>query len=128
MPSSSSLRPFGNPNSTNRQPVKPGPPHQKPPAPDAAPMTAAVRSLYSDAGLFDPEEFISDDPVFITHDAAAMLGVPADRLMKWRQRGQGPEYLEYEDGGIRYELSALIAYKASRRIHPSRQPRQKRRP
>jgi len=63
----------------------------------------------------------------MTRDAAAFLGVPADRLMKWRQRGQGPDYLVYEDGAIRYEFSALIVYKASRRVRPTRQPRPRRR-
>lgn len=78
----------------------------------------------------DPAEqlkYFNDDPVFKTPDAGAILGVTPDRLEKWRRRGQGPEYLRYDGGDIFYELSALIAYKAAHRIHPSRQPKPGRR-
>ena len=127
MPSLPNSRSPRSPNSSSHQLAKQGLPQATLVGSDAAPKASQVRFLYPDIELFDPEEFIKDDPAFKTRDAAAILGVPADRLMKWRQRGQGPEYLVYEDGGIRYELSALIAYKASRRVSPSRQSRPRRR-
>ena len=71
----------------------------------------------------DAAEFINDDPVFETPDAARILGVRVERLEKWRQRGQGPDYQRYDDGEIRYELSALVQYKATHRVRASRQPR-----
>jgi hypothetical protein len=72
----------------------------------------------------EPEVFINDDPVFDTNRAASILGASPTRLIKWRQRKQGPDYLQYADNGsVRYELSALIAFKAAHRVRPSRQPK-----
>jgi hypothetical protein len=68
-----------------------------------------------------PIEVAEDDPVFDTHDAAIILGVLQSRLEKWRKRDQGPDYLWYDDDFPRYELSALIQFKAAHRIRPSRQ-------
>jgi hypothetical protein len=70
----------------------------------------------------DPVKVANVDPVFDTVDAAAILGVKPDRLTKWRQRDKGPDYLQYDEyGPVRYELSALNAFKAYHRIRPSRQ-------
>jgi hypothetical protein len=71
-----------------------------------------------------PEKFFNDDPVFNTTDAAVILGVTADRMVKWRYRKQGPAYLRYEvNGHVRYELSELIRFKAAHRVRPARQAR-----
>ena len=76
----------------------------------------------------DPPLIPIEDPVLNTGDAATILGVTPDRLEKWRQRGLGPDYLQYEDHGyVRYELSALNEFKARHRIRPSRGPRRERR-
>ena len=45
-----------------------------------------------------------------TKQAAVILGVSVDKLKKWRQRGKGPRFARYEDGAIRYRLSALMQY------------------
>ena len=69
----------------------------------------------------EPAEIINDDPVFDSVDAAAYLGVSAGRLAKWRQRDQGPDFLRYPGNYIRYELSALVQFRATYRVRPSSQ-------
>jgi len=81
-----------------------------------------ARSRLRQLAAVEPVELVIDDPVFNTEDAAKILGMKGHRLEKWRQRGMGPEYLQYDQDGIRYELSSLVAFKASRRVRPSRQP------
>src|SRR4051794_6278576 len=46
-----------------------------------------------------PLSAINDDPVVDEHDAAVILGLKAETLKKWRQRKQGPEYLQYGRAG-----------------------------
>jgi hypothetical protein len=71
----------------------------------------------------EPDEILFEDPVFDTPNAAVILGVTVDRLIKWRERRQGPDYLRYEQNGpVRYEYSSLLAFKAAHRVRPSRQP------
>jgi hypothetical protein len=72
----------------------------------------------------DPPYFNSNiDPVFEVRYAARILGISQDLLEKWRQRGQGPDYLQYgKNGPVRYELSALKAYMENHRIHPAHRP------
>jgi hypothetical protein len=45
-----------------------------------------------------------------TEQAAMILNVSVEKLKKWRQRGKGPRFARYEDGAIRYRLSALMQY------------------
>lgn len=97
MPYISPLQAPGSPNSSNRQSVKPAPLQSTSGGSNTAPNLSELPYRYQRTELFDPEEFIKDDPAFDTRHAAAILGVAADRLMKWRQRGQGPDYLAYED-------------------------------
>src|SRR3954464_610526 len=47
------------------------------------------------------------DPKLETFKAAQFLGRSVEVLKKWRQRGIGPKFIRYEDGIIRYALSAL---------------------
>jgi hypothetical protein len=104
---------------TTRKPNPPEPtPAKSRPVPKVTPIPYRLRKLEP----IDPAEIINDDPVFKTPDAARILGVRVDRLEKWRQRGQGPDYLRYDRFDIRYELSALIQYKAAHRVRSSRQP------
>jgi hypothetical protein len=72
-----------------------------------------------------PFEVINDDPVFEVREAAAILGLSKELLDKWRERGQGPDYIQYggPGGPVRYKYSVLEAYKAAHTVHPSRQPR-----
>lgn len=59
-----------------------------------------------------------DNPVFNEYGAAQIVGVSAEVLKKWRQRRQGPDYIQYGRGGpIRYELSTLKAFRAAHTVH-----------
>jgi hypothetical protein len=58
-----------------------------------------------------------DNPVFNEASAATFLGISAECIKKWRQRNQGPDYLQYGQGGpVRYELKALTAFRVAHRI------------
>jgi hypothetical protein len=66
---------------------------------------------------------INDNPVFDVYAAARILGFSAERLKKWRQRNQGPDYIQYvPNGEVRYELSALMAYRAAHRVKVGSKP------
>ena len=55
-----------------------------------------------------PLSAYDDNPVFDERSAALFVGVSADCLKKWRQRKQGPDYIQYgPNGAVRYELNAL---------------------
>ena len=55
-----------------------------------------------------PTSANDDNPVFDEHSAARFVGVTADCLKKWRQRKQGPDYIQFgQNGVVRYELNAL---------------------
>ena len=85
-----------------------------------APTIEDIRSRLAKLGPAEPIEFYIDDPVFNTEDAARILGVKKSRMEKWRQRGQGPQYLRYDSDGFFYDLSSLVAFKAERRVRPPR--------
>lgn len=66
---------------------------------------------------------INDNPVFDANAAAAILGLSAEQLKKWRQRNQGPDYIQYvPKGEVRYELSALMAYRVAHRVKVGAKP------
>ena len=51
--------------------------------------------------------------------AGRILGRTDECLKKWRQRDQGPDYIQYgQNGVVRYELSALMAFRAEHRVKP----------
>lgn len=59
-----------------------------------------------------------DNPVFNEAGAARLVGISQECLKKWRQRNKGPDYIQYGQGGpIRYELSALSAFRDANRVH-----------
>ena len=122
IPPSSRLAKILNARNLNRtKPKQPQPPQDAPTAGKPAPKIAEIPSRVRE--LEPAEASPVDDPVFNTSHAAQILGLSTDRLMKWRQRGQGPAYLQYkQNGSVRYELSALIEFKAAHRVRPSRQP------
>ena len=67
-----------------------------------------------------PLSAFDDDPVLGTADAARILGIAADTMKKWRQRNQGPEYIQYEaNGPVLYRLSALRQYQATHTVKPT---------
>lgn len=124
LPPSSQLARILKARADNR--TNPPKPQSSPAAPDTTTPgqdVTTVPSRFRDLEPAEPPLAVIDDPVFNTPDAALILGVTADRLMKWRQRRQGPAYLQYEPNGpVRYELSALIEFKAAHRVRPSRRP------
>lgn len=59
-----------------------------------------------------PLSAYDDNPVFDELSAARFVGVSADCLKKWRQRKQGPDYIQYgTNGPVRYELNALQSFR-----------------
>jgi hypothetical protein len=77
------------------------------------------RQLYIPEAIL--EKFVNDDPMFGTLGAAIILGVSADLLRKWRQRGKGPQYYKFgEHGPIVYSLKSLNAFKAAHLVTPSK--------
>ncbi len=64
-----------------------------------------------------PLSAYDDNPVFDECSAARFLGVSADCLKKWRQRMQGPDYIQYgKNGMVRYELNALMEFRDRHRV------------
>ena len=77
------------------------------------------RHLYVEPA--DLQKYLNDDPLFGTRGASILLGVSLDLVKKWRQRGQGPAYYQFEEGGpILYSLNSLNAYKAAHLVTPKR--------
>ena len=65
-----------------------------------------------------PISAYNDDPVFDEVGAARLLGLSAECLKKWRQRNQGPDYIQYGKGGpVRYELTVLAAFRKAHKVH-----------
>jgi len=68
-----------------------------------------------------PVSAYDDNPVFDQDSAARIVGVTADCLKKWRQRNQGPDYLQYgTNGPVRYELNALMKFREKHTIKTGR--------
>lgn len=72
-----------------------------------------------------PLSAINDDPVFEVRDAAKIVGLSPDSLDKRRQRGQPPDYIQYDSqfdgpGPVRYARSALMKFRETHTIYPSR--------
>ena len=64
-----------------------------------------------------PLSAYDDNSVLNDHGAAIIVGVSVDFLKKWRQRNQGPDYIEYGRGGtIRYELKSLMEFRDEYKI------------
>lgn len=64
-----------------------------------------------------PISTYDDNPIFDGRSAAAFLGLSSEKLKKWRQRNQGPDYLQYGQAGpVRYELDTLMAFRAGHRV------------
>ena len=69
-----------------------------------------------------PISAYDDNPVFNEIGAARLIGVTADCLKKWRQRKEGPDYIQYgRNGAVRYELKALMKFRDKHRVRHTRQ-------
>jgi hypothetical protein len=91
------------------------------PVPDPGRSRPFVEPPYVALEPARPLSAFIDDPLFKTRDAAAILGLTEDCLKKWRQRGQGPTYIQYrmvigEPGAVRYALSALMQFRESHTV------------
>jgi hypothetical protein len=84
-----------------------------------APKVTEIPERYMRLEPKDPLIVIDDNPVFDAYAAGRILGRTDECLKKWRQRDQGPDYIQYERNGVvRYELSALMAFRAEHRVKP----------
>jgi hypothetical protein len=64
-----------------------------------------------------PISTYDDNPIFDARGAAAYLALSTECLKKWRQRDQGPEYIQFGPvGPIRYEWDTLKAFRAAHRV------------
>jgi hypothetical protein len=64
-----------------------------------------------------PLSAFDDNPLLNEVGAAFIVGVSADLLSKWRQRDQGPDFIQYGQGGpVRYELKALLEFRDAYRV------------
>ena len=94
-----------------------------PQAEPGAPMRTQIPERYMLLEPKQPLSVIDDAPVFDAVAAARILGVSVERMKKWRQRNQGPDYIQYgKDGTVRYELTALMAYRAAHRVQNGGKP------
>jgi hypothetical protein len=118
------LRPRTNPPAA----VRPQPPSSVPssePAADptashplesAAPRRTQIPAIYLEVERA-PISTYDDNPIFDERGAADYLGLRPETLKKWRQRDQGPSYIQYGPAGpVRYELDTLTTYRAAHRV------------
>jgi len=67
-----------------------------------------------------PLKALCSNPVLNERSAAALVGVSQDLMKKWRQRGFGPNYIQYgENGPVRYELLELTEFREIHRVQAS---------
>ena len=64
-----------------------------------------------------PVSTYDGSPIFSTRGASRFLGLHAEKLMKWRQPDQGPDYIQSGTGGpVRYKLDALVALREINKV------------
>jgi len=82
-----------------------------------APRCTLVPAIYFTVER-PPISTYDDNPVFDERGAAAYLGLRPETLKKWRQRNQGPDYIQFGPAGhVRYELDILKAFRADHRVN-----------
>ena len=64
------------------------------------------------------EEQLTMDKLLSQNEAAERLAVQPRSLEAWRQRGIGPRYLRYSKTCVRYRLSDIQAWVATREVNP----------
>jgi len=101
------------------RPGVPNPPstHQSANPSGSVPSTAGSRNPAP------PGEVISVktapvDPMLTTYQAANILRVAPETLKKWRQRHQGPAYVRFDGGVVRYPLSSVLRYIREHAVQP----------
>ena len=58
----------------------------------------------------------AEDRLLRTSEAAARLGLTTETLKKYRKAGAGPKFIRLNGRVVRYRLSDLIAYLASKEV------------
>ena len=58
------------------------------------------------------------DRLIATPSAAYILGVTDEVMKKWRQRRQGPEFVRFPNGDIRYRISAVMKFVEDNTVRP----------
>ncbi len=58
------------------------------------------------------------DRMLNTPSAAYILGVTDEALKKWRQRSQGPEFVRFPNGDIRYRQSVVLKFREDHTVRP----------
>ena len=53
-----------------------------------------------------------------TRAAAQILGLSYEALKKWRQRAQGPEFVRYPNGDIRYRQGVVLKFREDHTVRP----------
>ncbi len=103
---------------TQSAPYAPAVPKPAQPDQASAPQRGVVPGIYLTLEKL-PLSVFDDNPVFNEFGAAKLVGVSAEVLKKWRQRNMGPDYIQYGAAGpVRYELSALMAFRAAHKVKP----------
>jgi hypothetical protein len=83
----------------------------------ASPKRTEVPERYIRLEPIRPMIAIDDDPVFNEFAAGRILGVTDECMKKWRQRDQGPDFIQYgKHGAVRYALKDLLAYRAAHTV------------
>lgn len=85
----------------------------KPPLPNvsSAPRCTQVPAIYLTVEP-PPISTYDDNPIFDARGAAAYLGLSTECLKKWRQRDQGPDYIQFGPAGpVRYEWNTLRTFR-----------------
>jgi hypothetical protein len=101
------------------QPAQPIPPNSQ--KIDPPPRKRIIPAHFMRLEPRGPLSAINDDPLFDSEDAAKILRISEDLLKKWRQRKQGPDYIQYgQDGPVRYLLSDLKEYIVAHKICPEK--------
>jgi len=86
------------------------------PTGSSAPRRALIPAIYLEVER-PPISTYDDNPIFNERGAAAFLGLSPETLKKWRQRNQGPDYIQYGPAGpVRYELNTIAAFRAAHRV------------
>jgi hypothetical protein len=79
----------------------------------SAPRCTLVPAIYLTVERA-PISTFDDNPILDQRGAAAFLGLRPETLKKWRQRNQGPDYIQYGPAGpVRYDLDTLTAFRAA---------------
>ncbi len=121
--------PSNHPANTNPQPIPRADSGVNPPQASSSSAAGPAKRRFIPLYLarlepMRPSTIIDQDPVFESGSAAKFLGVSVDCLKKWRQRGHGPDYFQYEqNGAVRYLLTDLVAFREAHRVDVQDKPR-----